>query len=67
MKLHLPTRLRSALLACCSVACTISPFFFSAAPAYALTVETIDAVTTYSSGGKSVSFAEGGHINMTDA
>ena len=67
MKLHLPTRLRSALLACCSVACTISPFFFSAAPAYALTAETIDAVTTYSSGGKSVSFAEGGHINMADA
>ncbi len=67
MKLHLPARLRAALLACCSVACTISPFFFSAAPAYALTAETIDAVTTYSSGGKSVSFAEGGHINMTDA
>lgn len=67
MKLHLPARLRAVLLAGCSVACAISSFFFSVAPVYALTAETIDSVTTYSSGGKSVSFTEGGHINMADA
>lgn len=64
MKLHLPARLRAALLACCSVACTISPFFFSAAPAYALTAEgthivsiEIDTATTMERYG--VSYSEG--------